>query len=436
MAWMNALGERSTMRNLLLFTLCAVLLGNATAIAQTGTGTGAELRGYYTGNGLLNRRMYDHAAAEYRKFLAEHPDSEKAPLARYGLAVCLFRTNKYQETVDTLGELQPPADFDFEVEVLMMVGQSRLTLGDPGEAASVFDEVLLNHADHDLADEAAALQAESLYEAGRYDAVERPCKLLDARWPRSPQRQRAELFRGLAEMAQEEYSQAAGRFEAMLQKYADGDHADRAALLLAQSLHHAGDGEGASIRYAAVIQRGRDEFVPDAMYGLAILLHRAGDLKDAGKLLDQLLAQYAARGDGVVTAALLLRGRVWFDLEDYVRALGQFERLAASGGAGFQDDAAYWSAKCALRRGEHEVAARELALSLDRYPGSDLLPQMTYDRAVALLRSDDAESAIEVLGEFRARYKDHELSALALELMAAAHHQQQHYDESLALFSC
>ncbi len=54
------------MRNLFLSTLCAVLLGNATAIAQSGTITGAALRGYYTGNGLLNRRMYDHAAAEYR----------------------------------------------------------------------------------------------------------------------------------------------------------------------------------------------------------------------------------------------------------------------------------------------------------------------------------------------------------------------------------
>src|SRR4051812_27276541 len=44
-------------------------------------------RAYLAGNGLLSRGMYELAAAEYRKFLAEHADHEKAPQARYGLGV-------------------------------------------------------------------------------------------------------------------------------------------------------------------------------------------------------------------------------------------------------------------------------------------------------------------------------------------------------------
>jgi len=35
--------------------------------------------------------------ARYRAFLAESPDHAKAPIARYGLAVCLFRTGQYQD---------------------------------------------------------------------------------------------------------------------------------------------------------------------------------------------------------------------------------------------------------------------------------------------------------------------------------------------------
>jgi len=42
----------------------------------------AELRAYLTGNGLLNRGLHSLAAAEYRKFLDEYPDHEKAPIAR------------------------------------------------------------------------------------------------------------------------------------------------------------------------------------------------------------------------------------------------------------------------------------------------------------------------------------------------------------------
>ena len=41
----------------------------------------AALRTYLTGNGLLNRGLHSLAAAEYRKFLDEHPDHEKAPTA-------------------------------------------------------------------------------------------------------------------------------------------------------------------------------------------------------------------------------------------------------------------------------------------------------------------------------------------------------------------
>ena len=52
-------------------------------------GDEAILRGYHSGNGLLSRGLHEMAVTEYRKFLAEHSEHDKAGSARYGLAVCL-----------------------------------------------------------------------------------------------------------------------------------------------------------------------------------------------------------------------------------------------------------------------------------------------------------------------------------------------------------
>ncbi|MHC4218161.1 MAG: tetratricopeptide repeat protein, partial [Planctomycetota bacterium] len=416
------------MWRLLLAAALSLLVGASAALGQQPTDDGTVLRDYFSGNGLLNRGMYDLAAAEYRRFLQEHPDHEKAALARYGLGVCLYRLGEHGDADEALQSLEQQAGFAYAAEVLMIRGQCQLALGRPQEAAEAFGRVIRDHSAHDLADEAAALQAESYYEAGRFDLVDRPCKLLTSRWPTSPNRQRAELYGGLADMARGNHASAAERFEAMTTRYRDGVYADRVSLLLAQSQHRAGMGPRAADGYRRIIQDGPNEYRAEAMYGLAVLEHATRRFDSAGRLLDQFLRRYPDHN--IITAARLMRGRVWFDEAEYDKAMELFTPLARTDGP-HRDDAEYWSAKCLLRQGQADEAARRLQLALDRFPKSDLRAQMTYDRAVALLRAGDPDGALEVLNGFRQQYGDHELDADALQLSAAALHQQRRYRESL-----
>ena len=98
-----------------LGVLAALFVAIAPAMARPEAdvveGDSAVLRSYYAGNGFLNRQNYDLAAAEYRKFLGEHPKHEKAPIARYGLSVSLFRLQKYQEAVPELELLHRVSGF-------------------------------------------------------------------------------------------------------------------------------------------------------------------------------------------------------------------------------------------------------------------------------------------------------------------------------------
>lgn len=404
------------------------------AAAHVGGSDGAEenrdaaLRDYLSGNGLLNRGLYDLAASEYRKFLAEHADHAKAPVARYGLSVCLFRLQQHEAAMAELRHLHEIGGFQYACEVATMLGQCHLALKQYGPAAGAFREVSTKYATHALADEAAALATEALYLDGAYDAAISAGEQFVKGWPDSELRQRAEYFWALSEMARGNHAAAAKRFEEQLKRFPDGDLAGRAALLLAQCRHNAGALPAAVEAYRAVIKRADGQYLAEALHGLATVLYQLKQPKEAAEALDQYLERFPKGAQaGQVT---LLRGRILFDRERYASAFRKFRQVAREENE-LADDAAYWMAKCKLRDGEFADAAERLRKAIAEFGDSDLLPEMMYDRAVALLRAEDQDSAIAALTEFRERFPTHALAVDALQLLATATHQQGHYDESL-----
>src|SRR5437867_8272152 len=106
---------------LLTFAWCALSSARADDPTAPLDSSAAELREYYSGNGLLQRGLYELAAAEYRKFLSAHAEHEKAPIAHYGLAVCLFRTQQYDAALVELNPLAARQEFAYAAEVAIML---------------------------------------------------------------------------------------------------------------------------------------------------------------------------------------------------------------------------------------------------------------------------------------------------------------------------
>lgn len=384
----------------------------------------AALQAYVSGNGLLNRGLYDLAIKEYRKFLAAKPNHEKAPMARYGLAVSLFRLGNLRESTEELGQLHEQKDFIYEAEVATMFGQCHLAAERYVEARKAFERVLKKHASHALADDAAAQLVEALYRDDEFEKAIDRYEITLSRWPKSEHLDRCHYFAGLAEMKLGAYQSAVTKFDTIIRKHANGSFALHASLLLAQAQHNRGDFEAASRQYRQVLQRADSPHRPEALLGLATILRQGGKFEAAGELLDQLLSKYP--DSSLTTSARLLRGRAWFDLGEYNRAAEAFravmktkDRLVA--------DAAYWFAKCNLRHGDHAGAARDLKQLIRRYPKSDLLPEMIYDCAIALLRDDKPKQAAEKLADYRSRFPDHPSAPDALHLLATIAHQQQDF---------
>jgi len=386
------------------------------------------LRDYLAGNGLLNRGLYELAGAEYRKFLSQHPNHEKTPVARYGLGVSLFRLTKYDEAVRELEPLGKRKSFTYGAEVGTVLGQCHLAMRRYGPAAEAFESAVTRYGDHELADDASAGCAEALYLAGKHDESIARCEVLVSRWPDSPLRERAEFFWGLALMAKGEYGAGAVRLSKLLRRFPKGQFADRASLLLAQCHHRTGVVDRAVEQYHSIIKAAKSRYVPEAMHGLALLAQQQDNPKEAGGILDQLLRKYP--NSPLVPSAQLHRGRAWFDLGKFDRAFDVFKQISKDN-VELRDDAAYWMAKCKLRQGAFDEAAKRLGQAVGKYPKSDLLPEMLYDRAVALVQADERETAVKVLSEFRSRFPKHAMAADALHLLGATEHQRERYDQSL-----
>lgn len=169
------------------------ILSAAISTAGADDGPGDELAAYYAGNGFLQRGLHDMAIKEYRSFLAGHGGHEKAPMARYGLAVALLKSGKFAEASKEAAALTD-SSFQFAVEVAVLRGQCAMATGQAENAIASLREVVENHREHKLAADASALLVEALYKTKRLDEAVMSARDSLAKWPNGTTAPRVQLL--------------------------------------------------------------------------------------------------------------------------------------------------------------------------------------------------------------------------------------------------
>jgi len=403
-----------------------LILGTSLAQAQDPASDEAALRSYLSANGLLNRGLYELAEDEYRRFLKEAPRHEKADTARYGLAVCLLRTGRLEAAARELDPLVERDAFEFHAEALAMRGQCALAASDYPRAAQLFHRVVERHAEHDLADDAAALEVEALFRAGEPAAAVKAAQRFAARWPKSAARERVEYFGAISAFTAGQYPAASAALRELLERFPAGEFAASATLLLAQAYQQSSEYEKSAESYERVLRDEKSPLRGDALLGFAAVRQAQQRWKDCAALAEQFLSTDpdTTRADD----ALAMLGRAGFEEGRIEAAEEAFARISARGAQG--DAAAYWIAKCKLRREDHDGAARTLDEALNAFPESRWLAEMRYDRALARYRAGQYEPAVDALGEFLKLHAESPLAPAALQLRASASRALQRYAEA------
>jgi len=399
----------------LLFMLSTVSIV-APARADEPAARDDALRAYYAANGFLQRGLDDLAAEEYRAFLAEHGDHEKAPTARYGLGVALSRGGRIAEAIEALAPLAGRDGGPFHVEALVVLGHCCLLEGRSVEAADHLVAAVDHDDDHPLRADALGLLAESLHRAGRHDRAIAAADALAASAPAHASRARAELFAGLSAMALERFDPAAARFEAVLELDADGPIADQATFRLAECQRRSGLVAEAVRTYRRLVSDAAGALRADALHGLARIAHDGGRAEDAERFARMLLEDHP--GHRLESDARRLRAIALCGLDRHEEALALFTALRSdeSLDAGLE----HWMARCELALDRPTDAARRLAAALEAEPDATGAAAMRYDRAVALVRAGDLDAAVALLRAFHGRHLDHPLLPQAVRLLATS----------------
>jgi len=386
------------------------------------------MRHFRTANGLLSRGLNELAVEEYETFLAETPEHEKAPVARYGLAVALRRLGRADEAGAALEHIAD-AEFEFAADANLLLGQIRLGESRFAEAATALRRIVDAHSDHAQWGGAAALLVEALHRAGEYeDAVDASDRAV-GRLPDDPMLHRARFFAALSDLALKKPRQAAQRLQALLEQDPALDLERRALLLHAQALHKAGEFDEAIGAYRAALDALDGALAADAASGLAELLRARGDLESAAEALDRLIALSSDESEAFADAQFR-RGRVAFDLGTYRRALRSFEQALRAGHE--ESKSAWWIGRCQLALDDPEGAAETLRAALAENDDGDRSAWIGYDLAVALVRADRLSDALTLLDEWTSEHADHALAPKATALLAQVAHQTGDHTRAVA----
>ena len=270
--------------------------------------------------GLVDKGLYELAAEEAQAFLRAHPRHEKATLARYRLATALFELGRREESAPHYEALAGGAGFEYRTEALFRLGQCRLDAERFDDAERAFAAVVDGPQDY-LRGPATFLAGEAALRAGRP-------------------------------------AEARARYEALLERFPDSEHA------------------------------------ADAERGLCWCAFQEGDAAATIRLAERFLGRRREHASG--PEILVLLGEAYLSNERAGDARRAFDRVpegpfsdAALRGAGFA---------CAAL-GEHADAAARFQRLLAEHPESRYAAEARLQLGIERLRAGDAAGAERALGE-------------------------------------
>ena len=363
--------------------------------------------------GLFEKGFHDLVVPEAKKFLAAHPDHERAPLVRYRLGQSLFERKKYEEARTELSKLEPtPAGFEYSVEVSFRLGQCALELGQGAEAAKRFEKIANSGSDHYLVPAAAFFAGEAHFKAGDFAGAAKAYAIA------VPQ-EKSEYARGalyglcwsLYKAGQ--FTPATDSLRLFLKRHPDDAAAAEMQFLLGECRLR--DGKPADA-LAAFQKVPSGEWYDDALSGAGFA---CADLKDDAQAAQNFLRLEQAVPDSPLLSEARLHAGIHLQrINRDDEAAAVLDRLitsnsgAAAGNAGtFIGEACYWRGLIERRRGGPAKAIPIFEKGLATKPNEELGQRLAIARADALFDAGRFEEAKEAYAKAGGASEDAAYSA-------------------------
>jgi len=400
---------------------------------------------------LFALERFPEAEMQYELFLQSYPDHPRFSEAKYGLGWSLFKQKRYRQAANVFKEVGSGTN-DFSGAANFQYGKTLKQLGQRDSALIVFEDL----AEHEIKNEwreKALLEAGLIYFEDNNIVQAKECfqKILSGdqtssvandalRWlgecslvenkfedagksfarvvadtTATDELRAVSLFQ-LARCAylERQYGAAMSHFEKFLQLYPNHTLALDALFWLGESEYQSGKYQFAIKHYQQILDRGKNQYVENAYYGIGWSYYKLNRTSDAIETFEKLLVAYP-KGKFALDARLRIAdayyaqkeyknaatnyrlairmfpdsvgidyayyqlGQSYYRLQDYSEAYKAFEGLIATmPNSPYADDAQYSMGYINLQQREFTDAIKDFQSLIRKYPLSDIIPKAYY----------------------------------------------------------
>ena len=435
----------SIFRKLLKLTFTSIILISIfdyqKALAQeseTKTAPKAEqkdpaLDQYYVANAAFNRKLYPVAAGQFESFIEKNPKHPKIDLALQGLALSLYALKQYDKAMPHLDTLLAKETIDPSISrerLVMLLGQCLMISEKKTEAKGLFLKEIKVIKDQAYRTAALATICDVSFNEKKWEDVELWADQLVAIKPGQEALARGLYQQGYAKYQLKKTKEAITSLTAITGLEADKLWSTRANYLLGECHNLLKDYTKAELSFLAALPGlGKPEST-ECHYRLGITRFVLKKYADSIKDLSTYI-QDEPEGKHVKEATFYIaRGQL--ESKEYDSAGTSLATLAAGEGP-IAERSSLWQARVFTRSVKnYDKGAEILTDALERFPESEILTDIRYDLANALMgkKSPNWKSALDLLIEVE---KDEGFKQLAelLNQKSVCYHRLGDYESSL-----
>lgn len=395
------------------------------AAVLSGPAAGADdksLDRYYNANALCRRGVYPLAAKEYEAFLTANPKHEKAPRAKWGLAVCRYSMGQMDKAASLLAGLAGNEQIADQEQLHNLWGSALIELGKPAEAVAAFEWTVKNAKRDDRKADALAGLTQAHFAVKDWPrAVEASNALLK----HAPASRYAETVRyqgAVARMNLGKFAEAVAALGALIAEGKNAELVHQSVYQTAECLVKLGKPAEAAEMFKTAATTKTGAFSEVAYFNHALLQFRMGKYDDAVTMFRNFVRKHP--DTHLADEANLFIGRSYLERKKYREAAGVFDGMlrglkdskgrpvkkgkpalgqplvVSEGSAGAQ--ATLWLVRTYARQGKSADVAKMLKPVVSAYKDDPAGPEIYYELARAQMETKRFDEAA---GSFAASEK-------------------------------
>jgi len=360
-------------------------------------------------DGLYSRGMYEMAAAEYRRFIAEYPKSELMPRAMFYLGYSLknIGDNKNAEAVFRDVYAKYPAS-EYRFRAAYARAQIFSELQQYSYAVYVLKNMLKENVPSDIMPSALYLLGDSLGRNGEFAEAIEVFESIGKRYPSSPQNAYATL-----EMAR-------------IYSGLDGYGSQEIKI----------DVDKAIVLYKKIAATPPDERIgAESLFQLGRLLFQQKDFAGSADVYRQLITKYSSNSSYISRAKLGLTWAIYFSgmyADAYKNALEMIDNMQTNATA-FNDEPQwlYLKANCERSLGKTKDAIASYDHLIKKYSSSPFAGKARYEKVMCFYVTGDFSEAIK---EAESIKDNTEIRAEILKIMAKSYEKKGDIDKAIQYY--